>query len=99
MLVTLYKIGEVHFPLLGTNGSHAKANNERLTAAGLRCRPNLKTENFRSSFGRLRQQNSPKNMPHVQQGEIIDLWRCPCRCRRHFFNSLLLDNSAGRLTL
>ena len=34
MLVPVYKIGEVHFPLLGTNGFHAKAKNERFTATG-----------------------------------------------------------------
>ena len=28
-LVTLYKIGEVHFRLLGTNGFHVKPENER----------------------------------------------------------------------
>ena len=41
MLVMLYKIGEVHFRLLGTNGFHAKAENERFTAAGWRCRQKL----------------------------------------------------------
>ena len=41
MLITLYKIGEVHFRLLGTNGFHAKAKNERFTAAGSRCCQNL----------------------------------------------------------
>ena len=69
MLVVLYKIGEVHFLFRDTNhrsGSHAKAKNERFTAAGLPCRQNLKTKNFRSSFGRLRQKFSPKSMPHVQ---------------------------------
>ena len=66
MLVTLYKIGEVHFHLLGTNGFHVKAENERFTAAGSRCRQNLKNENFTSSFGRLRQQIAPKSVPHVQ---------------------------------
>ena len=30
------KIGEAHFPLLGTNGFHVKAKNERSTAAGSR---------------------------------------------------------------
>jgi len=40
----MYKIGEVHFRLLGTNGFHAKAKNERFTAAGSRCR-HLKNEN------------------------------------------------------
>ena len=33
MLVTMYKIGEVHFRLLGTNDFHVKARNERFTAA------------------------------------------------------------------
>ena len=66
MLITLYKIGELHFRLLGTNGFLVKAKNERFTAASLRCRKNLKYENFTSSFGRLRQNIVPKSMPHVQ---------------------------------
>jgi len=64
-LITLYKIGEVHFRLLGTNGFHVKAKNQRFTAAGSRCRQNLKDENF-TSFGRLRQNIAPKSVPHVQ---------------------------------
>ena len=64
MLVTLYKIGEVYFCLLGTNhGFHVKAeNDERFTAVGSRCHHNLNYENFTLSFGRLRQklyQNVP----------------------------------------
>jgi len=31
-LVMLYKIGEVHFRLLGTNGFQAKAKNGKITA-------------------------------------------------------------------
>ena len=46
MFVTLLKIDEVHFRLLGTNGLHVKAKNERFTAAGSRCRQNLKYLNF-----------------------------------------------------
>ena len=46
MLVTWYKIGEVHYRLLGTNSFHVKANNERFSAAGSYCRQNLKYENF-----------------------------------------------------
>ena len=42
MLITLYKIGGVQFRLLGTNGFHVKAKNERFTAASFRCRQNLK---------------------------------------------------------
>ena len=46
MLVTLYKLGEVHFRLLGTNGVHVKTKNEGFTAVGSRCRQNLKCEKF-----------------------------------------------------
>ena len=49
MLVALYKIGGVHFRLLGTNGFYVKANNERFTAASSCSRHNLKYENFTSS--------------------------------------------------
>ena len=66
MLVTLYKIGGVHFRLLGTNGFHVKAKNERFTAESFRCRQNLKNENLTSSFGRLSQNIAPKSVPHVQ---------------------------------
>ena len=55
MLVTLYKVGVVHFRLLGMNGFRVKAKNERFTTVGSRCRQNLKYEKFMSSFGRLRQ--------------------------------------------
>ena len=54
MLVTLYKIGEAHFRLLGTNGFRVKAKNERFTAASSRCRQNLKYETLTSLFGRLK---------------------------------------------
>ena len=49
-----------------TNGFHEKAKNKRFTAASLRCRQNLKYENFMWSFGTLRQNIAPKSMPHVQ---------------------------------
>ena len=62
MLVALYKISEVYFRLLGTYGIHAKAKKERFSAAGFRCRQNLKYENFTSSFGRLRQNIAPKSV-------------------------------------
>ena len=66
MLITLNKIGGVHFCVLGTNGFHVKVKNERFTPASLRCRQNLKYENFTSSFARLRQNIAPKSVPHVQ---------------------------------
>ena len=59
MFITLFKISEVHFRLLGIIGFHVKAKNERFTAAGSRCRQNLKYENLTSSFGRLRQNIAP----------------------------------------
>ena len=37
MLITLYKIGELHFPCLGTNGFHVKAKSDRFTSASFRC--------------------------------------------------------------
>ena len=66
MLITLHKIAEVHFRLLGTNGFHVKGKNERFTAASSRGRHNLKYENFTSSFGRLRQNIATKGVLHVQ---------------------------------
>ena len=66
MLVTLYKIGGVHFRLLGTNGFHVKAKKKIFTVASSRCRQNFKYENFTSSFGRLRQNIAPKSVLHVQ---------------------------------
>ena len=67
MLCTLYKIGEVHFRLLGTNVFffHVKTKNETFTAKSSRCHQNFKYENFTSLFGRLRQNIAPKSVPHV----------------------------------
>ena len=42
MFITLDKVGGVHFRLLGTNGFHVKAKDERFNAASSRCRHNLK---------------------------------------------------------
>ena len=43
-VLQLFRVGH----LLSTNGFHAKAKKERLTAAGSRRRQNLKYENFTS---------------------------------------------------
>ena len=64
-LVTLYKIGDVHFHLLSRYGFHVKAKNERFTTASSRCRQNLTYENFTSLFGRLRPKIAPKSVPRV----------------------------------
>ena len=48
MLITLYKIGRVHFPLLGANGFYVKAKNE--TDLLLRARVVVRT----STIGSLR---------------------------------------------
>ena len=68
MILTLHKIGEVHFDLLGTNAFHVKAKNGRFTAAGSRCCQNLKCEKFASSFRRLRQTTSKNNSPKASCG-------------------------------
>ena len=94
-LFTLYKVAEVHSRLLGTNGFHAKARNKGFTAAGSCCRQNLKYENFRSPFGRLRQKIALKSVifPH-STNQIVDLWCCRCRC--NFLNSLFYCGDCER---
>ena len=95
MLVTLYEIGEVYFCLLSTNGFHVSTENERSTSADSPCRRSLKYANFTSSFGRLRQKLHQKACRKCSTiifpystNQIMDLWRCGCRCRSHFLNSL-----------
>ena len=96
---TLYKTGELHFRLVGTNGFHVKASNERFSTAVSRCPQNPEYDNFTLSFGRPRQKIAPKSVPHVQHdlfphstNQIIDL----CRCRRHFLNSQMTTPTAAR---
>ena len=62
MLVTLYKVGEVHFHFLGTNGFHIKAKNETFTAAGSLCRQNLNYEKLSPKCQKI----APKCVPHGQ---------------------------------
>ena len=50
MLITLYKIGELHFRLLGMNGFHVKAKSERSTAASCVV---VRTSNMKVSRHRL----------------------------------------------
>ena len=91
----MYKIGAVYFRLLGTNVFHAKAKNERLSAASSRCRQNLKYENFTTSLAdyvKILHQKACRTcstiiFPH-SNNQVIDLWRCRDRCRRHLLNSL-----------
>ena len=72
MLVTLYKIGEVNFRVLGTNGYRVKAKNKKFTAATSRC--SHKYENFTSSFGRPRQKNAAESvMLHVEHDYFTKL--------------------------
>ena len=89
------KQGKCTFSFFGTNAFHVKAEDEKLIAADLRCRQSLKYENFTSSFGRLCQKLHQKScrtcstiiFPH-STNQIINLWGCRGRCRRHFLNSL-----------
>ena len=70
MLFTLYKIGEVYFRLLGMNGFHLKAKNERYDAEGLRSLQNLKYENFYDVVWQTKSKIAPKSVPHVQHDYI-----------------------------
>ena len=64
MVVTLNKIGEVHFRLLGTNGYRLKAKNERFTAASSFCRQNVAI-NMKDCVEKL---IALESVSHVQQG-------------------------------
>ena len=67
MSMTSYKIGKVHFRLLGANGFDVKAKNGRFAAAASSSRQNLEYENFTWLFGRLRQKIVAKSVPQVQR--------------------------------
>ena len=69
----VYKIGKMHFRLLGMNGFHVKEKNERFTAAGSHCRQKFKNANLASSFGGLRKKIAPKSVPHVQHDYFSSL--------------------------
>ena len=78
----LYKIGEVYFRLLGTNGFHAKAKSERFTAASSPRRQNLKYKHFTWWFSRLRQIIAPRLFSLIQQSKSVI---CGLACRRQIF--------------
>ena len=63
MLVTLYKISQVHFRLLGRNGVLVKAENEGFTTAVSRCRQNL--------ADRPRPKTAPISVPQVGHDDFL----------------------------
>ena len=69
MLVTSVQKRGVHFRLIGTNRFHAKAKNERFTAADSHFCQNFKNETFTSLFGRL----APKCVPHFFTARLFFL--------------------------
>ena len=79
MLETLYKI---HFRLLGNENSfHAKAKNERCTAASFHCHQNLKNGELKQGQRRRQQECHLKMYPHVsvvisQLFKVIMLPKC-----------------------
>ena len=62
MLVTFYKIGEVHFRLLGTNGFHVKGKNERYLQLQAHVVVRTSNINFHVVARRALHQ---KSVPHV----------------------------------
>ena len=93
MLITLYKIGELHFRLLGTNGFHVKAKSERFTAAIPRCRQNLNMKISRrrsADYVKTLHQKACRTCSTIiflhSTNPIIDLWRC----RSQILNSLIV---------
>ena len=79
MLVTLFKIGKVHFRFLGTNGYRVKAKNE--TSVLRRARVDVRISNMNISRRRLADyvKISPKSVPHVQHDYFY-----PCSQSNHF---------------
>ena len=71
-LITLNKIGELHFRLLGTIGFHVKAKSERFTAASSRRR-------LADYVKHLHQKGCRTSSTIIflhSTNQIIDLWRC-----------------------
>ena len=98
------KQSQLYFRLLGTNGFHIKAENERFTASGSRSRQSLKYENSRRrlpDYVKTLHQKACRTcstitFPH-RTNQIIDMWRC--RCRRRFPKHVNLTSSFGRLPI
>ena len=98
MFITLYKLGEVHFRLLGTNGFYVKAKSERFSVL-LRARVVVRISNMKTSRCRLvdyvktSQQKACRTCSTIVflhwTNQIIDLWTCRWRCRRQILNSLM----------
>ena len=95
VLITWYKIGEVHFRLLGTNGFHVKAKSERDYC----CELTLSSE---PQFSRCCLADYVKTLHqkachtcrtiiflHSPNQIIIDLWHCCWCCRSQILNSLI----------
>lgn len=75
----MFEVGKVSFYVLGTHGFHGKAENEKLTAAGSRCRENLKYKSF-MSFARLHKKCTKDRAARAEQlfflGQPIVSLRC-----------------------
>ena len=103
MLVTLYKIGGVHFCLLGTNGFHERQRTKDLL---LRARVVVKTSNMKISrrcladYVKTLHQISCSTIIFLHStNQIIDLWRCCWRCRRQILKLPMLCSLLQLLSL
>ena len=86
MLVTLYKIGKVHFRLFfGTNGFHVKAENERFTTAGWQ---KISRRHLADYVSKMHRKACSSIIPH-STNQIIDFLCCRSRYCRRFLNSLV----------
>ena len=88
----MVQITELNYRLLGTNGFHGcRGKGWKILLLG--CRQNRKKENFTSSFGRLRQNISPKSAPHVQHDSVSSFNQS-----NHWFVALLLPSPFLKLS-
>ena len=102
MLVTLCKVGEVCFRFLGTNGFSCKGKEWKIYCCGLALPSKHVQSNMKISRRYLAKNCTKKRVaraarlffPH-STNQIIDLWRCRCRCCRRFLNSLVKVTITG----
>ena len=97
MFVTLYKTGEVHFCLFGTNGFHVKIKNLSLWAC-----VDVRTSNMKISgpaladYVKLHQKACRTIIFPNSINQIIDFWCCRGLCRCHFLNFLITNRTLDR---
>ena len=98
MLVMLYKIGKVHFSLVCREWFSCKGKEWKIYCCGhamstepqkLKFHVDRRLTEYVQNF----QQKACRTCSTIiflrSTNQTLNLWRCCCRCRRHFLNSLI----------